>query len=216
VAHWQLVIFDNDGVVVDSEPLAALATSEVLASLGLPITPEECDRLFRGGALARTRQLAERRSGRPLAPQFEDMYTARLLDLMRDHLRPVPGVEAVLGRLQLAGVPYCLASSGRRERVRFALETTGLASYFAERWWGAEDVAHGKPAPDLFLKAATSMGVGPDHCVVVEDSAVGVQAARSAGMAVLGYAAATPAADLAGADVVFSDMAELPALLLGP
>jgi HAD superfamily hydrolase (TIGR01509 family) len=210
-----LVVLDNDGVVVDSEPLAARAASEVLTGLGHPMTPEGADALFKGGTLERTRALVEARTGRPLGAAFEARYTSRLYELMREHLRPVRGIEAALDRLDAAGVPYCIASSGRRDRIAFTLGTTGLAERFGGRWWGSEDVANGKPSPDLFLKAAASMGVEPAHCVVVEDSALGVQAARAAGMAVLGYAAATPAEDLASADRVFDDMAELPALVLG-
>jgi HAD superfamily hydrolase (TIGR01509 family) len=209
-----LVVFDNDGVVVDSEALAARAVSEVLSELGCPITPEGADVLFKGGTLERTRALVEASSGRPLAAGFEDLYTARLYELMREHLRPVHGIEAVLDHLDAAGVPYCIASSGTRDRIAYSLGTAGLAARFGGRWWGSEDVANGKPAPDLFLKAAASMGVEPEHSVVVEDSPLGVQAARAAGMAVLGYAAATPAEDLASADHVFKDMAELPALVL--
>ena len=212
---WELVIFDNDGVVVDSEPLAERAMSEALGAAGYPMTPEECGAALRGTTLASTRRLIEQRSGRPLPPDFEDRYTSSLFKLMRRQLRPVPGIELVLDSLDAAGVAYCVASSGRRERVRFALANTGLLARFGDRWWGAEDVTHGKPAPDLFLLAAKKMGARPSGCVVVEDAEVGVTAARAAGMAVLGFAARTPAERLAGADHVFKDMSELPALLIG-
>lgn len=214
---WKLVIFDNDGVVVDSEPLASLAMSETLGRLGHPLSPEQCDEAFRGGTLARTRDLVERRWGGPIPDNFEQMYTDALFALMAERLRPVAGIENVLDQLQAAGVPYCLASSGRRDRIRFALETAGLATRFEHRWWGAEDVAEGKPAPDLFLLAAESMGVPPCDCVVVEDAEIGVQAARAAGMAVLGFAAGGRNGALSAADRVFDDMADLPGLLLsGP
>jgi HAD superfamily hydrolase (TIGR01509 family) len=212
---WQLVIFDNDGVVVDSEPLAERAMSATLTAAGYPMTTEQCGNTFRGRTLAGTRQLVEDRSGRPLPADFEDRYTSTLFELFRTSLHPVPGIEAVLDRLDAAGVAYCLASSGRRERVRFALSTVDLLDRFGDHWWSADDVVHGKPAPDLFLLAAQEMGAQPGDCVVIEDAEVGVEAARAAGMAVLGFAAYTPAHRLAGAGYVFQNMAELPGLLLG-
>jgi len=207
------VVFDNDGVVVDSEALAERAMSETLTALGYPITPEECGEAFRGSTLTRTRRLVEERSERPLPPYFEDMIKANIFGLISKYLQPVPGIEMVLDCLDAAGTPFCVASSGRRERIRFALETAGLLGRFGDRWWGAEDVAEGKPAPDLFLLAAREMGFPPSSCVVVEDAEVGVQAACAAGMAVLGFAARTPAERLGGADHIFYDMRELPALL---
>jgi HAD superfamily hydrolase (TIGR01509 family) len=212
--RFQLVIFDNDGVVVDSEPLASLAMSQTLTAVGYPVTPEQSDEWFKGGTLARTRQLTEQRFGVVLPADFEQAYTDRLFASMAGHLKPVAGIGTVLDRLDAAGVPYCLASSGLRQRVLFALEAAGMAERFAGRWWGADDVREGKPAPDLFLLAAKCMGVDPRECVVVEDAELGIRAARAAGMAVLGFAARTPAEKLAGADVVFDDMAALPELIL--
>ena len=212
-AHWGLVVFDNDGVVVDSEALAERAMSETLTALGYPMTPEECGEAFRGSTLARTRRLVEQWRKSPLPASFEEMMRANIFGLMSKYLQPVPGIEMVLDCLDATGTPFCLASSGRRDRIRFALETAGLLERFGHRWWGAEDVAEGKPAPDLFLLAAREMGFPPSSCVVVEDAEVGVQAARAAGMAVLGFAARTPAEMLAGADHIFYDMTELPALL---
>jgi HAD superfamily hydrolase (TIGR01509 family) len=212
---WELVIFDNDGVVVDSEPLASVATSQVLTALGHPMTPEECDQAFKGSSLPDTRRRVEQSSGRPLPAAFEDRYLARASELIGSQLRPVPGIGAVLDVLDEVGLPYCLASSSRRDLISLALRTTGLTERFGARWWGAEDVAECKPAPDLFLLAAQSMGAQPQDCVVVEDSPTGALAARVAGMAVLGFAATTPPECLALADHIFTDMAELPALLLG-
>lgn len=208
------MVLDNDGVVVDSEPLAERAMSETLTAVGYPMTAEQCGEAFRGSTTTRARRLIEQRSGRPLPAHFEDMMKTNLFELMSQYLRPVQGIEKVLDCLDAAGMPYCLASSGRRERIRFALETAGLLERFGDRWWGAEDVAEGKPAPDLFLLAAKTMGAPPSRCVVVEDAEVGVQAAVAAGMAVLGFAARTPVAKLAAANHVFYDMSELPDLLL--
>ena len=212
---WKLVIFDNDGVVVDSEPLASVATSQTLTALGHPMTPEECDEAFLGISLPTTRRLVEERSGRELAADFEDRYRARVAELIASQLRPVPGIATVLDVLDAAGLPYCMASSSGRRQISLSLRKTGLAERFAGRWWGADDVAAGKPAPDLFLLAAWSMGAEPADCVVVEDSAAGVQAGCAAGMSVLGFAARTPPGFLRRADHIFTDMAQLPALLLG-
>jgi HAD superfamily hydrolase (TIGR01509 family) len=212
---WDLVIFDNDGVVVDSEPLASLAMHETLANLGHVMSVDEIDEQLKGGTLGRSRGVLEQRFG-PLPPDFEENYTTKLYQLMTNQLRPVPGIESVLDRLDAAGIPYCIASSGRRDRVAFALETAGVSRRFGERYWGAEDALRGKPAPDLFLAAASGMHVAPHRCVVVEDSELGVQAAHAAGMTVFGFAARTPADRLSSADAVFKDMADLPDLLLGP
>ncbi|HTV12619.1 MAG TPA: HAD family phosphatase [Acidimicrobiales bacterium] len=212
--RFDLVIFDNDGVVVDSEHLAGQAMSETLALSGCKLSPGECEELFQGGTLARDRQLVAERFSLVLPNDFEQSYTARLRALMASSLRAVEGVAAVLDALELAGMPYCLASSGRRERVLFSLQAAGIASRFAERWWGAEDVSEGKPSPELFLLAAKSMGAVPRRCVVVEDAELGVLAAHAAGMTAYGYAARTPQEKLKTADVIFTDMEDLPALLL--
>jgi len=213
--RFALVIFDNDGVVIDSEPLASLAMSETLALAGCHLSPAQCDELFRGATLARDRQIVRDRFSLVLPSTFEESYTGRLFALMARDLRPVEGVTEVLDLLGSQGTRYCLASSGSRERVLFSLSTVGLADRFAGRWWGAEDVKEGKPSPELFLLAASSMGAAPHECVVVEDAQLGVQAARAAGMTVFGFAARTPAADLAGADAIFTSMAQLPGLLAG-
>ena len=126
-ARWGLVVFDNDGVIVDSEALAERAMSETLTSLGYPMTPEEVGGAFRGSTLARTRRLIEQQSGHPLPPSFEEMMRINIFGLMSKYLQPVPGIEKVLDYLDAEGMPFCLASSGRRDRIRFALETAGRA-----------------------------------------------------------------------------------------
>lgn len=204
------VIFDNDGVLVDSEPLANEVVAELLTAEGWPLTADECVERFLGTTMARVQRLAEAHLGRPLAPGFQAAYEQRLLERFRSELRPVPGVAAVVARV----VPRCsVASSGSRARIRRSLELTGLAGAFGDRVVSAEDVAQGKPAPDLFLLAARRAGVSPGACVVIEDSPAGVAAARAAGMACLAYAGFTPPDRLAEADAVFQSMAELPGLL---
>jgi HAD superfamily hydrolase (TIGR01509 family) len=209
-----LVIFDNDGVLVDSERLANTILAELLTEAGLPYTLEEAVHDFMGGSLVLMRRLAEAKLGAPLPADLEDRYHQRLFDGFT-RLQPVPGVGAVLDRLDADGTTYCLASSGTHRRIRTALRAVGFWERFEGRIFSSEDVAHGKPAPDLFLHAAATMGVHPAACVVIEDSPLGVAAAKAAGMKVLGYAAMTPVGKLAGADATFDQMTALPALLAG-
>lgn len=129
---------------------------------------------------------------------------------LQEHVLPVPGVVEVLNSLT---IPYCVASNGRPAKLALTLGVSGLAKYFAGRMFTATEVAHGKPAPDLFLLAATRMGVTPARCVVVEDSTNGVAAGRAAGMRVLGYSGAGNPDALTDADEIFSRMADLPGLL---
>ena len=202
----ELVIFDNDGVLVDSERLANGVLSRLLTECGLEMSEEECIERFMGGSIGRVRREAERLLERPLPGEFEDDYHRAVLDGFRTSLRPVPGIEQALSALTIA---TCVASSGTHERIRLALEVTGLLPLFDGRVFSADDVARGKPHPDLFEHAASVMGVAPAGCVVVEDSPLGVAAARAAGMRVVGYAAMTPTGALADATAVISSMDEL-------
>lgn len=210
-----LVVFDNDGVLVDSERLANTILAELLTEAGLPYTLDEAVRDFMGGSMASMRTKAEASLGSPLPADLEDRYHQRLFDGFA-HLQAVPGVEAVLDALDAAGTPYCVASSGTHQRIRTALSAVGFWARFEGRVFSAEDVAHGKPAPDLFLHAAAAMDTKPDACVVIEDSPLGVEAANAAGMTVFGYAAMTPPERLATADEIFKEMTALPALLNRP
>ncbi|KUL44635.1 hydrolase [Streptomyces sp. NRRL F-4489] len=213
---YDLIIFDNDGVLVDSEPISNRILAGYLTELGHPTTYEESLRDFMGGSMQRVRDLVREKSGRALPEDFEDSFHARVFDAFRRLLQPVAGVEAVLEKLAADSVPYCVGSSGSHERIRVALTKTGLYERFgAGRIFSSQDVGRGKPAPDLFLHAAREMGVEPGRCAVVEDSPLGVRAALAAGMDVYGFTAMTPAEKLteAGATVLFDDMAELPELL---
>jgi HAD superfamily hydrolase (TIGR01509 family) len=209
IAH---VIFDCDGVLVDSEPLSNRILAEELTAIGLPTTTEDSVRDFMGRSWASGVKVIEERLGRPLPPDFAAGYHARLFEAFERELEAVAGVIEVLDRLHL---PYCVASSGDHVRIRHALKSAGMLERFEGKIFSAQDVEHGKPAPDLFLHAAQAMGFDPARCAVVEDSPAGAQAGRAAGMTVLGYAAFTGADELvdAGADVTFSDMRELPQLL---
>jgi HAD superfamily hydrolase (TIGR01509 family) len=214
--RYDLVIFDNDGVLVDSEPISNRILAECLTEAGFPTTTEDSVRDFMGAAMHRVHDVVRERTAGVLPEGFDDDYHARVFAAFERELVAVVGAGDVVGKLAADGVAYCLASSAGHERIRVALRKTGLHRYFAEeRIFSAEDVGRGKPAPDLFLHAARTMGVAPERCAVVEDSGLGVQAALAAGMDVYGYAAMTPQAKLTGATALFTSMAELPDLLLG-
>ena len=208
----ELVIFDCDGVLVDSERLAVRIDVRVLGELGWILTEEEVVERFMGRTHEYMVSEIEAYLGRPLAPDWEDPFHQLYRDAFAAELRPVEGVVDALDRITL---PTCVASSGTHEKIRFTLGLTNLYDRFAGRIFSASEVRHGKPAPDLFLHAATRMGVDPAACVVVEDSRYGVEAARAAGMRVLGYAGGVTAADIlrGPGTIVFDDMRELPRLL---
>lgn len=207
-----LVIFDCDGVLVDSEPIANRVFGRMLAEQGLVLTDAQMFELFVGRTTGDCLALAADRLGRPLPVDFEAEHDRRLFDALAAELAPVSGVAQVLDRL---ASPFCVASNGDPDKVRFSLGKVGLLPRFEGRLFSAAEVARGKPAPDLYLHAARRMGAAPETCVVVEDSPAGVAAGVAAGMTVLGFTASTPAARLreAGAHRLFADMAELPVLL---
>ena len=210
-ARFDLVIFDNDGVLVDSEWHANGILADLLCEAGLPSTRESCIAEYMGSTMARVREIAEVRLGRALPRDLEDRYHARLFDAFRTQLTAVPGVTDALTRIV---IPTCVASSGTHERIRLALTTTGLLPRFDGRIFSAQDVARGKPEPDLFLHAAKSLGVRPAHCAVIEDSPLGVEAANRAGMTAFGFARMMPAERLRDAGGgIFASMDALPALL---
>ncbi|TXS50431.1 HAD family hydrolase [Streptomyces sp. uw30] len=213
--RYDLVIFDNDGVLVDSEPISNRLLAAYLTELGHPTSYEDSIRDYMGSAMHRIHDLVLERTGRPLPEAFDDVFHARVFAAFERELKAVPGVVDVLEKLVGGGVPYCVASSGSHDRIRVGHRTTGLDRFFEDgRVFSSEDVGRGKPAPDLFLHAAERMGVAPARCLVVEDSPLGVQAAVAAGMDVYGFTAMTPAARLAGATQLFSDMGELADLMV--
>jgi len=206
-ASPELVIFDCDGVLVDSEPIVARVLTEWMRDLGLRITYEECAREFVGLAQeVAARRIADRLDGEVPTGWFDGL-TAAVDAALRAQVRPVPGVAQLLERLR---VPFCVASNGRPAKVDLTLSASGLARYFDGRIFTASQVSRGKPAPDLFLLAASRMGVQPERCVVVEDSEAGVAAGLAAGMRVLRYA---PDGSRTGSTEVFHRMDGLPPLL---
>ncbi|HYM56868.1 MAG TPA: HAD family hydrolase [Solirubrobacteraceae bacterium] len=208
----QNVIFDCDGVLVDSEPISNRVLAEALTGIGLPMTAEESTATFMGRSWASVVEIVEERLGRAVPTDLRARYLDQVFAAFERELRPVPGIAAALDRIAL---PWCVASSSSHEKMRFTLGHTGLLGRFEGRLFSATEVTHGKPAPDLFLHAAARMGWAPEECAVVEDSPAGVQAALAAGMTALGYAGRTDPALLAGARI-FTRMAELPALLQPP
>lgn len=211
-APIDLVIFDCDGVLVDSEKLSVAIDQRVLADLGWQLPRDEIIRRFVGRSDAHFRAGIEEHLGLSLPDDWEAPYVQWYLDAFAQDLTAVAGVVDALDSIEKV---TCVASSGSHGKIRRNLGLTGLLPRFEGRIFSADDVRDGKPAPDLFLHAAQTMGVPPSRCIVIEDSRFGVQAARGAGMRVLGYAGGlTPPSWLAeeGA-TVFTDMAVLPGLL---
>ena len=205
------VIFDCDGVLVDTEHIANRVLAELLTGAGLPTTPEDCMRDYRGRAMPSVLALATERLGAPLPADLPERYYAEVKGVFARELQPVPGVVAALDRIAL---PSCVASSGPHHKMALTLRHTGLWERFAGRIFSATEVQRGKPAPDLFLHAARRMGFEPATTAVVEDSVPGIEAARAAGMRALAFARHTEAELLAAAGgEPFDDMAQLPQLL---
>ncbi len=211
-ATTDLVIFDCDGVLVDSERLSHVVLQQMLAEQGVAISFDEAVQRFIGTSLPTCLAWVAELLRRPLPADFQAQLARRTRDAFAAGLTTVPGVEAVLDALT---VPCGVASNGNRAKVDFTLGHTGLRRRFEGRIFTADDVPHPKPAPDLFLHVARTLGATPTRTTVVEDTPTGITAARAAGMQVIGYAAMTPASRLqdAGADAIALTMPEVLALL---
>jgi HAD superfamily hydrolase (TIGR01509 family) len=188
VSRFDLVIFDCDGVLVDSERLAVRTEAEILSSLGWPLTQSDIVDRFVGRSAAYMQQEIERHLGRSIDwdSEFEPMYR----EAYERELRPVDGVLEALDRIQ---IQKCVASSGSHEKMKFTLGITGLHERFLGHIFSADEVEHGKPSPDIFLFAADQMGVPATRCAVIEDSVSGVTAGLAAKMAVFAFAEVSPA-----------------------
>jgi HAD superfamily hydrolase (TIGR01509 family) len=209
-SRFDLVIFDCDGVLVDSERLVVRAEAQILTSLGWPMTESEVIDRFVGRSAPYMRGEIERVLGHPI--DWETEFEARYREMFERELVAVDGVAEALEQI---GVPICVASSGSHEKIRFSLGLTGLLDTFGERIFSVDDVDNGKPAPDVFLYAAKQMQVSPTRCAVIEDSVSGVTAGLSAGMSVFAYAGGVTSAfklSIEGA-IVFDDMRLLAAML---
>ena len=211
----QLVIFDCDGVLVDSETISNDVLAQMLTAEGLPTTLAQARRDYQGLLLSEVLDRAQERLGRQLAPGWIEAYERERSAVFRRELQPVPGAAEAVRRIAAAGVAVCVASQGKLEKTRLSLALTGLDALFsADSLFSAHTVPRGKPHPDLFLHAAQSMGALPADCVVIEDTPSGVTAAVAARMRVLGYAADSDEHTLrqAGAAIVHS-LHDVPPLL---
>lgn len=213
VVTIDLVIFDCDGVLVDSEPIANRVLVEALSRIGYPITIDQAVEKFVGRSMKSVIALVEQERGRPLPAGFLEDVQAATFARFRAELTAMNGVGAAIDRID---VPVCVASSGMPEKIELSLSLTGLADRFNGKLFSAAMVSRGKPAPDLFLLAAERMGVAPDRTLVIEDSVPGIEAALAAGMIVMGFVGGGHVGpDLVsrlratGADL-FDDMADLP------
>ena len=184
----RLVIFDCDGVLVDTEPVANRVLAEMVSAEGLPTTAAESMRRYMGRSMPAVITTIEAELGRELGPAFADEYYRRIFAAFDRELTEVPGAAAAVDAVERAGMAVCVASSGPYEKMRRTLGRSGLLPRFEGRIFSATEVARGKPFPDLFLHAASRMEVAPGECVVVEDSPAGVAAARAAGMRAVGLA----------------------------
>ncbi|MBH5399722.1 HAD family hydrolase [Bradyrhizobium sp. CNPSo 4010] len=207
-----LIIFDCDGVLVDSELLSCRCLSEVLAEFGLVLSEEQALELFLGRSTKAIEQ-HYRDLDQVVPDGFLPRLKTRVLETFATSLAPIPGVEAAISGLT---VPFCVASSSDLDRVSLSLDVTGLRAYFGARIYTAQMVRHGKPAPDLFLHAAESMRTPPSRTLVIEDSVSGVQAGKAAGMTVWGFVGGghyrtrdgRAILSAAGADRVFAHMGD--------
>jgi len=179
-----LIVFDCDGVLVDSEIVSFEAEAEVFGEIGITLTAKDLLERFLGMSSASMFAVIERERGIKLPADFAERAARRTLEAFDQRLRPIPGIAELLANLPGR---KCVASSSEPARIRHSLSLAGILHHFEPHIFSATQVKHGKPAPDLFLFAAESMGAAPARCLAIEDSVAGVTAARAAGMTVLGF-----------------------------
>jgi HAD superfamily hydrolase (TIGR01509 family) len=207
------VIFDCDGVLVDSEPIANRVMAEAVTEAGLPITTEESMATFMGRRWEDSLEMIEERLGQPLPADFSSSFRAKRDAALAAELQPIQGIAEAIERIPLE---RCVASSSGPDKIRATLAQTGLLDFFDGRIFSAHEVERGKPAPDLFLHAASEMGVATQSCAVIEDTIVGVEGAMAAGMSAFGYCAHFTADVMTDAGATpFGSMEQLPELLAG-
>lgn len=214
----RLVIFDCDGVLIDSEPICDRVVAAVLTETGWPIMPDECHRLFIGMSFYDMQPLVEAKLGRRLGPTWVDDLVTRLTAVLWTGSTAFPGAAEALAAVTAMSLPYRIASNSSHTEMNAKFGCAGLTALVSGRLHSADDViaagGRGKPAPDIFLAAAAAEGVAPQHCVVIEDSLPGVRGAVAAGMACLGFSPSGDNAALRSAGaVLFHSMFDLPALL---
>ncbi len=210
-SSFDLVIFDCDGVLVDSEPLANQVYVQMLWELGYQVNMDEYLREFAGAALPVRLEATSQKLNWMPPTNFLSIFNERLSTLTKRELKPVPGIRELIKSLT---VPICIASNGSREEILLRLKLANLTEFFGGAIFSGLEVPHPKPAPDVFLAAAKAYNVPPVRCIVIEDSVPGVTAAVRAGMKVYGHAAFTPKKSLKEAGAIpFDDMIELKAIL---
>jgi HAD superfamily hydrolase (TIGR01509 family) len=215
-APFKLVIFDCDGVLVDSEPISNRVLAEMLTEEGLPMTPAEARRDYHDKLIRDVRRTAEKKLGRALPEGWIAAFERNRAEAFVRGLRPIAGVAEVVQGVRAAGIAVCVASQGKLARTRLSLGLTGLRGLFDDdAMFSVDSVRRGKPYPDLFLHAAKCMGADAMDCVVLDDGPSGIKAAISAKMWAFGFAADTDAKRLqqAGAREVIRSLEELPDLL---
>jgi HAD superfamily hydrolase (TIGR01509 family) len=215
MARFDMVAFDCDGVLVDSEPITCGVLADMLNELGWKISLEETIRTFVGRSVRDEIAIIEARIGKPIQPDFYEEFVARRNVMLEQAIVPVQGVEAAVGALAEQKIPFCVVSGADRAKMRLTLGKTGLLPWFDGKLFSGMEVARTKPAPDVYLLAAETMGIAPSRCVAIEDTPTGVTAGVAAGMTVFGYAERMDAQLLldAGAVRTFSDMAQLPQMV---
>lgn len=213
--RFDVVIFDCDGVLVDSERIANREFALLLKGIGLEFTLEQMFETFVGNSMARCVEIITERLGHAPPDDLLDRYHAMITVALKRELQPVRGIVDLLDVLDRNSIPYAVASNGEHSKMETTLGVTGLLPRFEGRRFSSMDVARPKPAPDLFLLAAGRLAVEPTRCVVIEDSPLGVAGARAAGMHVIGYADLMPAERLrdAGAQHIVAHLEEVPEYL---
>jgi HAD superfamily hydrolase (TIGR01509 family) len=211
---YELVIFDSDGVLVDSEGISNRVLAATLTARGLPTSAEQALLDYKGRILADVIALANERNGAPL-DDWVDEFESNRADAFRAELKEIDGVRSVVEAVRDAGVDLCVCSQGKPNKTALTLGITGLRELFDDQAiFTSYEVERGKPHPDLFLHAAATRGASPSQTAVVEDTLIGARAGIAAGMTVFGYASETPAEEFEALGArPFSQMAELPALL---
>lgn len=222
---FRLVIFDFDGVIVDSEIIALDELRRIMAACGVTITLDETRDRFLGTSISAPMSFIEERTGHPCPQDFVDRWHERLFGRYKNELRVLPGIRALISRLTERSIDFCIASGGSRKRLAFAMECAGLLPIFRDRAFSTDLVKAGKPAPDIFFYAAAQFGVATRDCLVVEDAPAGIRAACNAGMHPIGFVGGTHVSQTGqdhagtllrcGAEAIIQHHAELDAILNG-
>ena len=208
---YKCIIFDCDGILVDSEAISSKVFIEMAKSLGVNINLEFAIENFSGVSIKTTLEYIANKAGKELPENFEKEFRRRTFELFKTDLKPVKGVAELLNRIN---VPYCVASSGPLEKLQLSLTTTNLIQKFENRIYSSYDIGIWKPNPEIFLYAAKEMGYEPDECAVIEDSLAGVKAAKAGGFDVFAFANERNKNTMKELEaIVFFDMKELYQLL---